>query len=456
MRGVVIVAAAAAVAAQEPTARPVIQGTVFDSVAGRPLADASVQLARRNAAGAVRRVDTDATGRYRFFNVPPGDYLVGFDHEALTALGLDTPVRALSVSDVDTLLRVDLAIPSSSVVRALRCGPGSPADRGLLLGTIRDVVTQRMVPGTTLQMEWGALALDSGNARMVTERASATVESDGTYVLCGLPLDAPLTLDVTSPGHYAVVGPVVELPTTGIGRLDLRLVRADTERGAAVIRGVVQHTSGKAVAGGRVLVPALAREVSVRDGAFVFGDLPAGTWVVEARVVGTAPRARLVTVEAGAPAEVALQVAETAQVLDAVTVVGAMDRDSRVLQDVLTRRRHYGGTFFLPGSDAMKFAFVTSDLLKEARALRWISPTRIVRVPNGCVALFVDDAYQPAGMEVLDLVAPLKDVLAVEAYPTIALAPIQYRHPFGCVDPRRPGHRDPPQAVVVVWTRRRF
>jgi hypothetical protein len=94
--------------------------------------------------------------------------------------------------------------------------------------------------------------------------------------------------------------------------------------------------------------------------------------------------------------------------------------------------------------------------MKEARGFRWLSSTRIVRVPNMCVALFVDDGYQPAGMEVLDMVAPLQDVLALEAYPTIALAPAQYRNAFGCPDVRRPDRRIPPKAVVVVWTKRHF
>lgn len=456
VRSLVALGAATAVAAQEPAARPAVEGVVFDSVRGRPLHGASVQLARRDGAGTVWQAQTDTAGRYRITAVPVGEYVVGFDHEALVALGLDPPLKAISIRAVDALVQADLAIPSSAAVRTLRCGSGIRADRGLLLGTLRAAATQQAVPSAALRLEWGALALDSGSARIMTEGASAAIEPDGTFLVCGLPLDAPLTLAVTAPGHHALAGPVVEVPASGVARLDLRLVDATIVRGPAVIRGAVQRVSGSAVAAGRVAVPALAREVPLREGAFVLGDMPAGSWVVEARVMGTAPQARLVTVEAAAPVEVAMRVAETAQLLDAVTVVGAMDRNTRVLQEVLTRRRHYGGTFFLPGSDAMKFAHLTSDLLKEARALRWISPTRIVRVPRGCVALFVDDGYQPAGMEVLDLVAPLKDVLAVESYPNIALAPIQYRHPFGCVDPRRPGQRDPPQAVVVVWTKRRF
>lgn len=438
--------------AQESGPSRVIQGVVFDSVVARPLAGATVQLAPRVGPGAVRRASTDSAGRYRFSGVPPGEYLLDFDHDTLAALGLDTPVRALTVRASDTFLTADLAIPSSAVVRALRCGAGMRPDRGLLVGTLRDAVTNLAVPGAALRLQWGALALDSGTARMVTERSGAIVEADGTYLACGLPLDVPLHLDLTAPGHYAVDGPVVEVPLTGIGRLDLRLVDSATTRGTAVIGGQVQHGSGTAVAAGRVAVPALAREAPVRDGTFVLTDLPAGSWVVEARVMGTSPLARLVTVDEVAPAAVRIVAGERMQLLDAVTVIGAMDRNTRVLQDVLTRRRHYGGTFFLPGSDAMKFAHLTSDLLKEARGFRWISPTRV----RGCVALFVDGGYQPAAMELLDLVIPLKDVLAVEAYPNIALAPIQYRHAFGCTDPRRPDERIPPSKVVVVWTKRAF
>jgi hypothetical protein len=451
-RCLLVVGVATGASAQVSAGRSVVQGVVVDSVGARRLPGATVQLARRDAMGAVRRVSTDTAGRYAFADVPPGEYVVGFDHDALTALGLDTPVRALSVGAADTLVTADLAIPSSAVVRALRCGAGLRADRGLLLGTLREATSGAVVPGATLSLYWGALALDSGPARLVTERATATIEPDGTYLVCGLPRGVPLTLGVTAPGHHAVGGPVVEVPDHGLGRLDVRLVDSAVARGTAVIRGAVRHASGTVVAAGRVVVQGLAREVPVREGAFVLGELPAGSWVIETRVLGTAPQARLVTVDAAAPAEVLLRVAATAQLLDAVTVVGAMDRDTRVLQEVLARRRHYGGTFFLPGSDAMKFAHLTSDLMKEARGFRWISPTKI----SGCVALFVDDSYQPAALELLDVIAPLKDVLAVETYPNIALAPIQYRHAFGCINPRRPDQAIPPSKVVVVWMKRRF
>jgi len=59
-------------AAQATVMRHVVQGVVFDSVANRPLADATVQLAVRDGAGAPLSVTSDASGRYRIENVVPG------------------------------------------------------------------------------------------------------------------------------------------------------------------------------------------------------------------------------------------------------------------------------------------------------------------------------------------------------------------------------------------------
>ena len=97
--------------------RHVVQGVVFDSVANRPLADVTVQLAAREGLGAPLTATSDAGGRYRIANVVPGRYVLGFYHDALTTLGLDAPVRSLDVGSDS------LAPPTS---RSLPAAPYAP------------------------------------------------------------------------------------------------------------------------------------------------------------------------------------------------------------------------------------------------------------------------------------------------------------------------------------------
>jgi hypothetical protein len=358
--------------------RHVVQGVVFDSVANRPLADATVQLAAREGPSAPLTATSDAGGRYLIANVAPGRYVLGFYHDALTALGLDAPLRSLDVGS-DSLVMADLAVPASRTIRTLRCGESAfESSSGMMVGFIRDAEQRAAVPGAKLQLAWRAFALDAGNYRTVTERATATIEDDGSYLACHLPIDAPLDLQVTGPGHRAVGGTVAVVPAGGIGRLDVSLADSTIVRGSAIIRGRVTRSSGKAVSTGRAAITSLGREVPIEAGAFVLGDLPQGTWVVETRVMGSDPQSVLVNATDSAATLAAITVADQAQHLGAVTVVGKKDANSLLLDEVLRRKRIGMGTVFLPGSPALKSATFTSDVMREARGFIYRGPTKIL------------------------------------------------------------------------------
>ena len=330
----------------------------------------------------------------------------------------------------------------------------------MMVGFVRDAEQCAAVPGAKLQLAWRAFALDAGNYRTVTERATATIEDDGSYLACHLPIDAPLDLQVTGLGHRAVGGTVAVVPAGGIGRFDVSLADSTIVRGSAIIRGRVTRSSGKAVSTGRAAITSLGREVPIKAGAFVLGDLPQGTWVVETRVMGSDPQSVLVNATDSAATLAAITVADQAQHLDAVTVVGKKDANSLLLDEVLRRKRIGMGTVFLPGSPALKSATFTSDVMREARGFHYgfVYPNRIlITGRNGCkpVAVFVDDMLQPYGFDGLDGVAPPSEVLAIETYPDILLAPIQYRISKTVLTSY--GSRKPQTycAVVLVWTKNR-
>ncbi|MFA6165958.1 MAG: carboxypeptidase-like regulatory domain-containing protein [Gemmatimonadaceae bacterium] len=449
-----------------------MRGTVFDSIAGRPLRGAAVEVAAVRSAHAPWRTTTDSLGQYRLSGLPAGQYTVGFYHDALTALGLDAVTRTIDLA-ADTLATVDLAIPSSAMVRALRCGQSDDYAQGMLVGFVRDAENQASIPGTKATVHWRAFALDSANYRVVKEQTTATITDDGMLLACHLPVDAPLDLLVTGPGHRDVAGTVITVPPGGIARVDVLLADSSATSGTAVIHGRVTRMSGKAVESGRVVIKALGREVAVQNGEFVASNLPAGTWVAEARVIGVEPQDVLVTALESAVATANITVANGPQRLDAVTVVGKPNRDLRVLDDVLRRSRLGMGTTFLPGHPALRSATFTSDVMKEARGFRWVSPDSVTGRPTGrgvCtdVAVYVNDVRQPDMMRGLDHMAPVSEVLAVETWSDMAWAPVQYRPStlgnltVGPVDPGGYLPSAPPLpspracALVLIWTRRHF
>jgi hypothetical protein len=70
------------------TSRATVSGVVYDSVALRPLAAATVQLVDAdNVAGTVRTSVTDSLGWFMFDDVADGRYLLGFLHPVLESLG---------------------------------------------------------------------------------------------------------------------------------------------------------------------------------------------------------------------------------------------------------------------------------------------------------------------------------------------------------------------------------
>ncbi len=450
---------------EAPTGRRYeVRGTVFDSIVGVPLAGAVVQVAARSSERAPHTVVTDSLGRFAVPNLPSGAFVVGFYHDNLTALGLDAPLAAVEL-DADSVVMVDLWIPSAPVVRALRCGSDITADAaGMLVGSLRDAEDGSAVHGAELRLSWRALALDSANYRTVIERAAAEIAADGSYLVCHLPVDATLELEVTAPGRRTLTGAAVLIPASGIARLDVALADTTRTQGTSRIRGQVTRPSGKVVTIGRAVIAALGREVPIRDGEFQMNDVPSGSWVIEAHVMGSEPQAVLFNVREGTTNPVEMRIGESLQRLEAVTVVGKRDANTRLLEEVLRRKRIGMGTVFLPGSPALRSATFTSDVMKEARGFRYEGQGRVSarvsvnglgvrRCPN--IAVFVDDILQPTGFDGLDAVVRPSEVLAIETFPDILLAPVQYRIAKSVLSTY--GSRSPETycAVVLVWTRNR-
>lgn len=436
------------VVAQSPGApRPhAVRGTVFDSVARVALPGAVVQLARIAAGDTAPHIVTsisDDAGHYHFADLPNGRYAIGFQHDALNALGLDSPLRAFELG-ADSSITMDLGIQSGVRVRTERCGKdaGGPSE-GMLTGFVLDAVHDAPAVGAKVELNWIETVLQRGGFRTVPKTLVATITDDGRYLACGVPSDAPIDVVVTRAGARNVTGQVT-IPLGGAMRQDFVMPVAGTTQGTATISGRLMQPDSSAVQSGVVSVDALALDTPVRNGTFSLGGIPAGTWFIEVKSIGYEPLNLLVQATTGPVTPLRLVLDKKAQTLEAVSVIGKASPNTRTLGDIVERSRTATGTVFLPGSSWLETASVPADVLRAAVGFRYLGAYQVQgRFECKAVAVYLD------GLRVLDLeqltnAVPMKKILAIEAYPDIATAPLLFRT-------RDAG--DHPCAVIAAWTK---
>jgi hypothetical protein len=429
-----------------------VDGIVFDSVARVPLVAAVVQVVSLDSPNQMTTDTSDSNGRFRFVNLPSGRFVIGFYHEALNSLGLDAPQRSFELTATKPGATVDLAIPSGAVVRALRCG-GDSAERrdGLLAGMVRGAKDGVAVDSATVVVEWLAIARDSGSYRQVTQRAAASVDANGTYAVCGVPVDAPVTVRVTTRGFRPIVGPAL-VPAAGAARQNFRLADSAAAHGAASLIVRVVRQDGRPVATGRAVVAALERDVPIQNGGFTVNDMPPGTWAVEIRSIGFDPQSFFVDAAEGGNNSTTIAISDRPVQLDVVSVVGKETRETKILNEVLFRKRYGSGTVFLPDNSFLKGAIFPSDVLRAARGFFANKDPDSIKA-RGCeyppqrgrnpkkLQVYVDGARYPLGLEGLNTLVQARNVLAIETYPDMVGVPPQWRTSDAC-------------ALVIVWTKR--
>ncbi|MEO5869568.1 MAG: carboxypeptidase regulatory-like domain-containing protein [Gemmatimonadaceae bacterium] len=440
------------------TARPggSVSGTIYDSVARAPLAGAIVQAALIDPSRSSTRGDSglrvftavaDAEGKYRVGGLPAGRYGIGFQHSSLSAVGLEPPLRAFELS-ADASIVIDLAIPPGPQVRALKCsGTSGDEHDGMLAGFVRDAAQGNTLAGATVAVSWVEIAVVDGKLRTVPRRTVATAGDEGTFLACGLASETALAIEITNPGYRAISGEIT-VPDGGAMRHDFRLADSAAVRGSSTVSGRVVHADGSPAASGRASIGALGLDVPMENGVFSISAVPAGTWLVEARVIGYEPESGFADVAEGAPANVWISLKQKVQILDAITVVGKLSGDLKALSDISERRRTSFGSYFLPGNSWLTSATYPTDVVRAARGFTYLSIDNVRA--RGCtglgakgksLAVYIDGTRFPAGLEDLNTAVTMKDILAIETYPDIVSAPMLWRTNDAC-------------AVIAVWTRR--
>jgi hypothetical protein len=459
MRALSMLFVAAHVAGAQTHPDRAVSGTVYDSMSQRPLAGAVVQVARVTAGDSAPQIVTaisDDAGRFRFATLPAGKFAIGFQHDALNALGIESQLRAFELGAGNDVT-MDLAIGSGRAVRLERCGPDAASTGdGMIAGYVVDAQHGATLAGATVEVHWMESTVQKRGLRTITRKLTSTVAGDGTYLACGVPSDAPLEVEVKREGYRNVLGQL-SVPPAGASRMDFRLSDAASVRGTAIIRGLVVARDSTALPSGDASIAALGIAGPVRNGTFSLTGVPAGTWTVEVKAIGYEPQTMFADAADPARAPTTFMLERRAQTLEAMSVVGTPGRDLRILDDMVTRNKVAMGTMFMPGNSWLVAAETPADVLRAARGFVQRSPTKVV--VTGCnlgikpvtgdatidgkktLAVYLDGMRLGTGLQGLQDALAMRSVLAIETYPDVQFAPFLWRTNDAC-------------AVMAVWTKR--
>lgn len=450
-----------------------VTGVVHDSVRNQPLGGALVQLvAADSLTNFGQTTSSDSLGRFVFTGVPNGRYTLGFFHDMLDSLGLAPMMRPVTVAG-ELEVRVDLAIPAPTRIRAAMCGAANAQNAAAVAtGVVRDARTRDPVAGATVTAEWIELSVGRGSVGRRTVRRVATTGENGWYSLCDVPSPGALVL-MANRGADSTDFVEVQVPNTGYLRQELYLGRVrtvsvsmaasgDSARrsdslssrvrrihvGDIPLRGsAVSAVDGRPLADAQVFFANGPQARANARGEWSMTDAPGGTRLLEIRAVGFYPERRTVNVVEGAP-PVRVELKTYKSVIDTLKVVAQYDRFSN-LEGFRQRSRSGLGRFLTAEDIAKRSATVTTDLFMMVPGLFVDGVAGIDRTVT-MKGLFTDTCapavYLNGSLMVglsasdIDLLVPARNIQGIEVY-SQSQAPPQFV----------PGLSD--CGSIVFWTR---
>jgi hypothetical protein len=364
-----------------------VQGVLLDSLrAMGPLADAEVVLLPGG-----RRTRTDESGAFLFDEVSPGTYRVSYAPLWLDSIGVAPISVETSVSGRERE-RLVLLTGSRVAMARDRCGGTMDADRGLVVGEVRDARGQPL-PGVVAVARWSETHVGRGAPTAPQEYiALDTTRSDARFALCGMLAGAEVVVAATHPDGRST-GAIVLTVTPGVFARDLLL--GDPARSVRVW-GIVANAEGAPIPRAEVLASHATSGIARSDsaGRFELAVLDGSRQLV-VRALGFQPRVLDVRIpEDGLDLEaITLEPVET--VLD--TFVIRARAQTREQAEFDYRRRTLNGVF-LDESILERFPAVTpSAIVSQSRS--WV---RVFRPnPRGVGEVRIFQGYSATGGEIL-------------------------------------------------------
>lgn len=281
MRRLFLIVTLLALGADSVAAQSTLRGVLVDSLrSGGPVEGAQVVLM-----GANRRATTGRGGRFEFTDVPAGQYTVAYWAPWLDSLGLPALQRRVELRAARTET-VTLSTPSRATVRRAVCGDVLTEEQGILIGEVRDADGN---PGEGIGVfaRWMETVIQGREVAQGLMAAADTASASGSYVLCGIPLDAEFTLRAVGAAGVGSGELLVRAGAT-IARRDLIVgAPATTLR----VTGRIVRENGEPIAGATVLVAGDSSQAVRSDsgGRFALPDMPRRSSQLIVRSLGYVP-----------------------------------------------------------------------------------------------------------------------------------------------------------------------
>lgn len=456
--------------APAPKAR--VTGSVLDSATLKPLVNASVQFVLSTDPSKLRSATTDSLGQYVIDSLSLGTWIVGVLHEQYERLGVEGRLVQFIVEQGGDV-RLDLGPPGVDGIIGLRCGAQATAASGsanvgtgdgAFIGLIRQANGQPLSGPARLRVQYIESTIQDG--KLVRRFPARFVDAapNGAFAACGIPVGVNITTRAFA-GSDSSGTVELTVPRTGLLVRDILIAqpkriaeaaKSATDRprtlirGDARVRGVVRDTAGKPVNNARIVLSGDdSQSATSSGGVFNLGNLPPGTWMMEARAVGYQPQRFVVDLRDSLEALAEVNLTVLTPTVDTVKVQA--DKWSRQMEGFENRRKVGMGGYFLDEKKIVdRNAMRMADLLRGTPGVS-IQPggtasgrdqvrLRSVQGTGQCFPnVFLNGVYTAVDNGIIDDLIRPEEVRAIEVYPGTATLPIEFQRPNGC-------------GSIAIWT----
>ena len=443
--------------------------------------DYSVARARLSLDGTDYAASADANGRIRLVPVLAGRYRAQLRPPMLDSLGVP-PVSLEVEARLDG--RVDtVSLPPSRDVLIRVCPKDSVANgEGLLRGTVateRGSALAHAAVVATWQVNFDIIGMPRRDLLRYTEKTLGTLsDAKGIWRICGVPVNAPITVRVLSDsgadvrgtrlaGVFGAVDLVVRATVIGEKSNEELLIPTGTRPGmtAALVELSVLDLRGAPLANAQLEVrPKRGPTRTVVTGASgraLLPDVEPGVVEIQVRRIGFKPGRLAATIEPGRNTVPIVLTEADAPMLDTVRVVGGILRSGRgrfdefetrrllraatatITSDDIKHRNPVSLWQMLTGIASIKVVDTMSVTVESARSnlsrLGSLVPCYLAVVVNG-----IPQRPKPgAGAFDLRDLPPPQDIYGIEVFAGGASIPVQYS---GTGDGKACG-------LIAIWTR---
>jgi hypothetical protein len=208
---------------------------------------------------------------------------------------------------------IAVRVPNALQIAASACGDRGYGTGGIVLGKLRLAGDSASSLAGTVSAEWPNAGADSSR-----KWASAMADARGRFALCGVPLEAPLTLRALTDGASGQSANLRVPASARFARTEIVLRKEVAATG--ILAGIVTDSANAPVGGVEVSLPDVSRTTLTNEqGAFALRDVPPGVQRVSARRVGYGPVEAQVAIQAGRTVERHIRMARATN-LDSVVV----------------------------------------------------------------------------------------------------------------------------------------